>query len=81
MFNNNINLIGWILFIISAIGFIISSIGNFWAMFGSVFFLFACLVFLIPSSARMAIETFQTRQRCRWLIAVYGTALCFKTYL
>ena len=46
--NNTINLIGWILFIISAIGFIISSIGSFWAMFGSVFFLVACLVFLIP---------------------------------
>ena len=48
MSNNTINLIGWILFIISAIGFIISSIGSFWAMFGSVFFLVACLVFLIP---------------------------------
>ena len=48
MSNNTLNLIGWILFIISAIGFIISSIGSFWAMFGSVFFLVACLVFLIP---------------------------------
>ena len=48
MSNNAINLIGWILFIIWAIGFIISSIGSFWAMFGSVFFLVACLVFLIP---------------------------------
>ena len=28
MSNNTINLIGWILFIISAIGFIISSIGS-----------------------------------------------------
>ena len=46
--NNTINLIGWILLIISAIGFIISSISSFWAMFGSVFFLVACLVFLIP---------------------------------
>ena len=46
--NNTINLIGWILFIISAIGFIISSIGSFWAMFSSVFFLFTGLVFLIP---------------------------------
>ena len=44
----NINLIGWILFIISAIGFTISSIGSFWAMFGSLFFLVACLIFLIP---------------------------------
>ena len=46
--NNTVNLIGWILFIISAIGFVISRIGSFWAMFGSVFFLLACLVFLIP---------------------------------
>ena len=46
--NNHINLLGWILFIISAIGFCISSIGSFWAMFGSVFFLVACIVFLIP---------------------------------
>ena len=29
MSNNIINLIGWILFIISAIGFVISSIGSF----------------------------------------------------
>ena len=48
MSNNTINLIGWILFIISAIGLVISSIVSFWAMFGSVFFLVACLVFLIP---------------------------------
>ena len=48
MNNKKINLIGWILFIISAAGFLISSIGNFWAMFGSLFFLIACLVFLIP---------------------------------
>ena len=40
--------VGWILFIISALGFIISSIGSFWAMFGSLFFLIACMVFLIP---------------------------------
>lgn len=46
--NRQIDFIGWILFIISAIGFIIASIGSFWAMFGSVFFLLACLVFIIP---------------------------------
>ena len=39
MKNKNINLLGWFLFIISAIGFTISSIGSFWAMFGSLFFL------------------------------------------
>ena len=48
MKNRNINLIGWILFIISAIGFTISSKGNFWAMFGSLFFLIACIIFLVP---------------------------------
>ena len=48
MKNNHINLLGWILFIISAVGFIISSIGSFWAMFGSIFFFVACFVFLIP---------------------------------
>ena len=30
-----INIAGWILFLISAIGFIMSSLGNFWAMFRS----------------------------------------------
>jgi len=48
MSNDFINIIGWILFIISAAGFIIASVGNFWSMFGSLFFLAACLVFLIP---------------------------------
>jgi hypothetical protein len=48
MSNKSINLIGWILFIISAIGFVISSLGSFWAMFGSLFFFAACFVFLIP---------------------------------
>ena len=48
MKNKNINLLGWILFIISAIGVTISSVGSFWAMFGSLFFLVACLIFLIP---------------------------------
>jgi len=48
MNNDFINIIGWILFIISASGFIIASVGNFWSMFGSLFFLAACLVFLIP---------------------------------
>ncbi len=48
MSNHQINFIGWILFVISAVGFCIASIGNFWGMFGSVFFLIACLVFMIP---------------------------------
>ena len=41
MSEKRINFIGWIFFIISAIGFIIASLGNFWAMFGSIFFLLA----------------------------------------
>jgi hypothetical protein len=48
MKNRSIDFIGWILFIISALGFCIASIGSFWAMFGSIFFLMACIVFLIP---------------------------------
>ena len=48
MRNRNINLISWLLFIVSAVGFTVSSIRNFWAMFGSLFFLVACIIFLIP---------------------------------
>lgn len=48
MTDDQINFIGWILFVISAIGFCIASIGDFWAMFGSVFFLIACFVFMFP---------------------------------
>ena len=48
MSNKKINFLGWILFIVSAIGFIISSIGSFRAMFGNLFFLIACNIFLIP---------------------------------
>jgi hypothetical protein len=48
MSNTQINILGWILFIVSAVGFIIASVGSFWAMFGSIFFLLANLVFLIP---------------------------------
>jgi len=48
MSNNFINIIGWILFTISAFGFIIASVENFWSMFASLFFLAGCLVFLIP---------------------------------
>ncbi|MGB0843435.1 MAG: cytochrome oxidase subunit III [Alphaproteobacteria bacterium] len=50
MSDNQINFIGWILFIVSAIGFLVSSLksGDPWAIMGSAFFLIACLVFLIP---------------------------------
>ena len=46
--NRQIDFVGWLLFILSALGFIIASIGSFWAMIGSLFFLLACLVFIIP---------------------------------
>ena len=46
--NRQIDFLGWLLFIVSAVGFIIASIGTFWAMVGSLFFLLACLVFIIP---------------------------------
>ncbi|HAJ84438.1 MAG TPA: cytochrome oxidase subunit III [Rhodobacteraceae bacterium] len=48
MSNNQINFIGWILFILSALSFIITSIESSWGMLGSISFLVACLVFLIP---------------------------------
>lgn len=48
MTDQYINFLGWILFLISAVGFCIASVGSFWGMFGSVFFLIACLVFMIP---------------------------------
>lgn len=48
MSDRTYELIGWWLFIVSAIGFIIASIGSFWGMFGSVFFLLACIFFIIP---------------------------------
>jgi hypothetical protein len=48
MSNRTINLIGWALFVVSALGFVIASWGQFWPMVGSVFFLLACLVFLVP---------------------------------
>jgi len=48
MKNRRIELIGWLLFVVSALGFCIASIGSFWSMFGSIFFLLACIIFLIP---------------------------------
>ncbi len=49
MSDRNLILLGWILFIVSALGFIVASWGDFWGMFGSIFFLLACFVFLIPA--------------------------------
>ncbi len=48
MKTRNINILGWLLFVASALGFIVASWGDFWSMVGSVFFLLANLVFLIP---------------------------------
>jgi hypothetical protein len=43
-------LLGWALFIISAVGFIISSLrsGDIFGLIGGIFFLLACLAFLVP---------------------------------
>ncbi len=50
MRNHNINLIGWVLFVVSALGFIMSSLqsGDVPSLVGGIFFLVACLIFLIP---------------------------------
>ncbi len=50
MRNHNINLIGWILFVFSALAFITSSLlsGDMVGLVGGVIFLVACLIFLIP---------------------------------
>ena len=50
MRNHTINLIGWLIFLASALTFIASSIrsGDTVGLFGSVLFLVGCLVFLIP---------------------------------
>jgi hypothetical protein len=42
--------LGWILFILSALAFIASSIrsGDLYGLVGGVFFLVACFVFLVP---------------------------------
>jgi hypothetical protein len=45
-----IQILGWVLFIVSALGFIASSIrnGDTLGLIGGIFFLLACFVFLIP---------------------------------
>jgi hypothetical protein len=47
---NRIQIIGWVLFVISAVGFIASSLrsGDRLGLVGGIFFLLACGVFLIP---------------------------------
>lgn len=46
--DRQLNLLGWLLFVVSALAFVVASLGSFWALMGSLFFLLACLVFLIP---------------------------------
>ncbi len=50
MRNGTINLIGWILFVFSALAFITSSLraGDMVGLVGGILFLVACLMFLIP---------------------------------
>jgi hypothetical protein len=49
-----INLIGWWLFVISALFFIAASVraGDMLGLLGSLFFLVACFIFLIPYALR-----------------------------
>ena len=50
MSSRRIQLIGWLLFVFSAIGFIVSSaqLGDVAGIAGGVFFLAGCLVFMLP---------------------------------
>ena len=50
MRNETINIIGWILFVFSALAFIAASLraGDMVGLAGGVLFLVACLIFLIP---------------------------------
>ena len=50
MRNENFNLIGWGLFVLSATSFIVSSLrsGDMWGLTGAVIFFVACIVFLVP---------------------------------
>ena len=52
---SKVNLVGWILFVISALWFIVSSVrsGDTIYLLGSIFFLLGCVVFLIPYAARL----------------------------
>ena len=52
---SKLNLAGWILFVISALGFIAPSVraGDPVALLGSIFFLLGCAVFLVPYLVRL----------------------------
>lgn len=53
MRKRHFELIGWWLFVISALGFVIASVGTFWSMIASLAFLAACVFFLIPYYAKV----------------------------
>ena len=52
---SKVNLVGWILFVISALWFIVASLrsGDTVYLIGSIFFLLGCVVFLVPYAARL----------------------------
>ena len=52
---SKLNLVGWMLFVISALWFIAASVraGDTVSLLGGVFFLLGCIVFLIPYALRM----------------------------
>jgi hypothetical protein len=54
MASRKTQLVGWILFVLSAIGFIVSSarLGDVAGITGGVLFLAGCLVFIIPLLGR-----------------------------
>jgi len=56
MGKDTIDLLGWILFLLSAVAFVVSSVrsGDSAALVGALFFLVACVVFLIPFIRRGA---------------------------
>ena len=53
-----ISLVGWVLFVVSALFFIGASLraGDTLALLGSLFFLVACFVFLLPYALRARAE-------------------------
>jgi hypothetical protein len=50
MHSQSVQLLGWILFVLSAVGFIVSSarLGDVAGIAGGVLFLAGCLVFIFP---------------------------------
>lgn len=52
---SKLNLVGWLLFVVSALWFIAASVraGDTVSLLGGVFFLLGCIVFLIPCALRM----------------------------